>query len=116
MTLKRRTATGLRWQAIDVVGRQLLSLAVFTTLARLLQPTDFGLIGIVLAYLAFISMLVDQGIATALVQRQALEASHLNAAFWFNLVCALTMCGVTVLLADVLASVAGRSEERRVGK
>jgi O-antigen/teichoic acid export membrane protein len=107
MTLRYRAARGLKWQVLEVVGRQLLSLAVFTTLTRLLQPTDFGLIGLVTAYLAFINMFVDQGIGTALVQRHDLRPEHLDAAFWFNLGCAIAMCGVTVAMAESLASVAG---------
>ena len=107
MTLRRQAAHGLRWQALEVAGRQLLTLAVFTTLARLLQPVDFGLIGIVGAYLAFVNMFVDLGISTALVQRRELEPAHLDAAFWFNLLCAVVLCLGTFATAPLLADLAG---------
>jgi len=80
MSLQLQAARGLKWQMIEIAGRQFLGLAVFTTLARLLDPSAFGLMGLVGIYLAFVGMFVDQGIATALIQRKTLESQHINAA------------------------------------
>jgi O-antigen/teichoic acid export membrane protein len=99
MTLKVQAARGLKWQTIEIFSRQILSLVVFTTLARLLQPSAFGLIGLVGVYLAFVGIFIDQGIGTALIQRHDLTAEHINAAFWFNFSCALVLCAGTIALA-----------------
>src|SRR5580693_3270917 len=99
MSLKIQAARGLKWQTIEIFSRQLLSLVVFTTLARLLQPSAFGLIGLVGVYLAFVGIFIDQGIGTALIQRQELEPNHINTAFWFNLCCAVILCLGTMALA-----------------
>lgn len=99
MSLQAQAARGLKWQAIEVGGRQVLSLVVFTTLARLLDPSAFGLVGLVGVYLAFVGMFVEQGIGTALIQRETLEPAHLDAAFWFNVLCAALLCGTTILVA-----------------
>jgi O-antigen/teichoic acid export membrane protein len=103
MTLKRQAARGLKWQSIEIVSRQLLSLVIFTTLARLLQPSAFGLIGLVGVYLALVGIFIDQGIGTALIQRQDLEPEHINTAFWFNLSCAVVLCLGTMVLAAPVA-------------
>jgi O-antigen/teichoic acid export membrane protein len=103
MSLKIQAARGLKWQTIEIFSRQLLSLVVFTTLARLLQPSAFGLIGLVGVYLAFVGIFIDQGIGTALIQRQELEPNHINTAFWFNLCCAVILCLGTVALAAPVA-------------
>jgi O-antigen/teichoic acid export membrane protein len=99
MTLKLQAARGLKWQTTEIISRQLLSLVVFTTLARLLQPSAFGLIGLVGVYLAFVGIFIDQGIGTALIQRQDLEPEHINTAFWFNFSCAVVLCLGTIALA-----------------
>jgi PST family polysaccharide transporter len=99
MSLKSQVAHGLKWQAISIVGRQVLSLVVFTTLARLLSPSAFGLIALVGVYLGFVSMFIDQGMGMAIIQRPDLEPAHLDTAFWFNVGCALALCLGTVVLA-----------------
>src|SRR5688572_5173088 len=106
MTLHSHVTKGLRWQAIEIIGSRFVLFVVFAVLARLLQPADFGLVGVVAAYLAFVAILVDQGIGTALVQRRELEEEHLNAAFRFSVACAIAICIATVLLAEPLAAMA----------
>jgi O-antigen/teichoic acid export membrane protein len=104
MTLKAKVAHGLKWQVISIIGRQLVSLVVFTTLARLLSPSAFGLVALAAVYLGIVTMFIDQGITQALIQRQDLEAGHKDAAFWFNLVCATILCLSTIVLAGPVAA------------
>ena len=104
MTLKSQVARGLKWQAISIVGKQLLSLVVVTTLARLLEPSAFGLVSLVAVYLGFVTMFVDQGIGIALIQRQDLKPEHMDAAFWFNLSCAVILCLGTMALAGPISA------------
>jgi PST family polysaccharide transporter len=103
MSLRAQAARGLKWQAIEIGGRQVLSLVVFTIIARVLEPSAFGLVGLVGVYLAFVGMFVDQGIGTAIVQRKELEPGHLDVAFWFNISCAAALCGGTMLLAGPIS-------------
>lgn len=110
MTLKAQVARGIKWKFITFVGRQVLSFFVFTSLARLLDPSAFGLVGLVGVYLAFVNMFVDQGIGMAIVQRQNLETDHLHAAFWFNMGCGLLLSLGTVLLANPIASIFGEPQ------
>lgn len=105
MSLLAQSARGLKWQVIEIGGRQLVSLVVFTTLARLLDPGDFGLLGLAGVYLAFVGMFVDQGLSTAVVQRSELEPEHLNAAFWFNMGSGVVACLTTMALAGWIAQV-----------
>ncbi len=100
-------ARALKWQAVMTIGRQLLSLVVFTTLARLLAPSDFGLMGLTYVYLMLTGILTDQGFSTALIQKAQLRPSHWNSAFWFNLGSATALCMGTIALASPLARLLG---------
>lgn len=101
--LRKQAARGLKWQGAEILGRQALSLVVFTSLARLLDASALGLAGLVVVYLAFVGMFVDQGIGAALIQRSQLEPEHLSAAFWFNMVGAVAFCLATIALAPAFA-------------
>ncbi|MBD2436525.1 lipopolysaccharide biosynthesis protein [Nostoc sp. FACHB-110] len=83
--LKQKALVGVFWSAIESWGRQLLSLAVFFILARLLGPETFGLVALASVFLAFLQVFLDQGFTQAIVQRQNLEPEHLDTAFWTNL-------------------------------
>ena len=107
MTLKSKVTHGLKWQAIAIIGRQLLALVVFTTLARLLDPSAFGLVALVGVYTYFISMLADLGIGVALVQRKDLVREHLDTFFWFNAGFTAFLCLLTFVLAAPLAVMMG---------
>jgi O-antigen/teichoic acid export membrane protein len=99
MSLKAKVAHGLKWQAVLLMGRQIISLVVFTILARVLETSAFGLFALVGVYLAFVGMFVDQGIGMALIQRQDLKPEHKDTAFWFNMSCAAILCMGTMALA-----------------
>ena len=104
MILTSKVAHGLKWQAICIAGKQVLSLVVATTLARLLEPSAFGLAALVGVYLGFNAMFVDQGIGVALIARQDLKPEHKHAAFWFNMTCASILCLAAMALAGPLSA------------
>ena len=69
-SLKRRTAGTLKWNVIDRVATQFLYAVTGVVLARELSQDDFGLVGAVLIFQAFASLLVDGGFSYALIQRK----------------------------------------------
>ncbi len=83
--LQQQFVKGAVWSAIQSWGRQVVSFLVFLILARLLKPEVFGLISLASVFLAFIRVLLNQGFASAIIQRQELESEHLDTAFWSNL-------------------------------
>ncbi len=72
-------------------------------LAAILGPREFGIIAISFIYVGFIQMVLDQGLATALIQRKDLQQDHLNSVFWTNIAISIILIGVSVLLSIILA-------------
>jgi PST family polysaccharide transporter len=93
-----------------VWGRQLLNLLVFTILANLLVPADFGLVALAAVFVAFAQLLVDQGFGDALVQRPTLTRSQIDTAFWVALATALVLTLVMLVAAGPLAALLGAPE------
>ena len=104
MSVKTQAARGIKWQAIELLSRQLISFGIFWAMARLLEPTDFGLAGLVMVYLSFTSLFLDQGIGISLVQRKDLDVDHINAAFWFSAIYASVLFVLTNVFAEWIAS------------
>ena len=84
-SLKHRTAGTLKWNTVDRVATQLLYAITGVVLARVLSQEDFGLVGAVLVFQAFATLLVDSGFNSALVQRKHPSQLDYSSVLWFNI-------------------------------
>lgn len=83
--LKHRTVGTLKWNLLDRVATQVLYAVTGVVLARMLSQEDFGLVGAVLVFQAFASLLVDGGFSYALIQRKAPSQLDYSTVLWFNM-------------------------------
>ena len=103
MTTRAAVFAGVTWSAIERVSRMVLSFVVFACLARLLRPSDFGLVAVASIYMALLDVFVSQGLGTALVRRNEVTTGHLDTAFWVSLSAGLLVAALTLLGATVVA-------------
>lgn len=97
----------LKWAFAMSWGERAVG-SIFTfLLAALLGPHDFGVVAMALVYIALAHVFLEQGIATALIQRRDLQPDHLHAAFWLNLLWCVGLAGVTVAVSGWWADVNG---------
>jgi O-antigen/teichoic acid export membrane protein len=101
--LRTRTFTGLVWSGGAQIARQTIQLVMSIILARLLEPHDFGLIGMVVVVTGFGHLFTDLGLGAALIQRQQLTQAHLSTVFWLNLIMG---GGLTVLIISIAPIIA----------
>jgi len=105
--LPRGVGRGIAWALASQLGRQLIVFATTVVLARLLSPDDFGLIGMATVFTGLATIVNDVGVSGALVQRREISESHLSSMFWLNLIVGLSLCGLTLLLAPLIADFFG---------
>lgn len=91
--------SAIGWSTAMTGGRQVGNLLVTFVIAALLGPTAYGLVAMALVYIAFVEILMQQGLRAALVQREDLEDDHLNTAFWM-----LNAVSVGLLILSILGS------------
>ncbi len=107
---QRGAVHGVLWTAAQTLGVRLFSFAVFILLARLLTPSDFGLLAIAGVFVTFGDALVSQGFGTAITQRDEIEPAHEYTAFWTNLGLALTFAGAMWISAPWIAGMFGNQD------
>lgn len=102
-TLTRRAVTGTAWSSMSTAGRQVLSFASVATVARLLGPDAYGVMGMANLLIVFILNFRDLGTGTAIVQRLRVSNRLLSSLFWVNfflgIVLALVVTGASPLVA-----------------
>src|SRR4029078_5389053 len=74
-------------------------------LARLLLPADFGLMAIVGALLAVISLFADLGLSLALIHYEHIADDVLSSFYWLNLGMGLGLTLALAAIAPVLATI-----------
>ncbi|MBI4456217.1 MAG: lipopolysaccharide biosynthesis protein [Acidobacteria bacterium] len=83
-SLTRTTIVGGIWAILNNIATKSLGGIKAIVLARLLSPSDFGLMGLALAAVGTANMFSSPGIYTALIQKKQLEDNDLNVAWWIH--------------------------------
>jgi len=94
-TLRSQTISSSLWSGIEAFAGQGISFAVFFILARLLSPSDFGLIALANIYVLVVQYLIFQGLGQAILQFEDLDEEHLSTIFWLHLALGVLFCGLT---------------------
>lgn len=88
LSLARLKSVSVRGGAATVLAMvvtQVFRLVIIAALARLLSPSDFGVVAMTMAVLSVGIVFRDLGLASATVQREELTNSQVNTLFWINL-------------------------------
>ena len=99
MSLRKHAISGVKWNFGAQAGQQIAQLATMVVLARLLKPSDFGLVGMATVVTAFVSLFKDLGTSAAIIHRRDLTDELLSSVFWMNV-------GIGILGTLLLASFA----------
>lgn len=86
MTLKQETVSGLIWSFIDNIANLGITFIVGIILARLLNPREFGLIGMLTIFIAISQSFIDSGFSQALIRKQNCTQTDYSTVFYFNIV------------------------------
>ncbi|WP_152187645.1 lipopolysaccharide biosynthesis protein [Georgenia satyanarayanai] len=95
--LGHTVARGISWTLLSNWVAAGLQIATTVVLARLLTPADFGLMAMALTLTVIVTQFRQLGLSQAVVQRENLTWTQVNALFWVN-------AAAGVLLAVVVAA------------
>jgi O-antigen/teichoic acid export membrane protein len=105
--MKDLKATTIRGGAVRIcalAGGSFLRVASMMILARLLEPRDFGLIGMATAFTGVLYLFRDFGLSTATVQRATVTEEQTSTLFWINFLLGAILTVTVVLAAPLVAT------------
>lgn len=102
-SLKSKTVKGVGWSFVDTVANQGMSFLVGLVLARLLSPSEYGLIGIIIIFITVFNAIVDSGFSNALIRNNKATDIDYSTGFITNLVFSIFLYIVLFLCAPVIA-------------
>lgn len=101
--LKDKTITGVKWNAIGRFSTQGVNFLIGLVLARLLSPSDYGVVGMVGIFFAIAQTFIDSGFGSALIRKNDCNEADYSTAFYFNIVVALVCCLLLSLASPFIA-------------
>lgn len=84
-TLKQKTISGLTWSFIDNFAQKGITFIIGIILARLILPSEFGLIGMITIFIAISTSFIDSGFTLALIRKKDCTEADYSTVFYFNL-------------------------------
>lgn len=103
-TLKNKATNAFIWDFIGKISIHASSFVISIFLARLLEPSDFGLIGIAMAMIGLAWSVADMGLSSALIQRKRVLSIHYASVFFINIFIASLLTLLSYFLAPSIAS------------
>jgi len=109
-SIKSQGIQAFIWDLLGKVGIHASSFIVMIILARLLEPSDFGLIAMVMVIVGIASIFSDIGLGGALIQRRRVLPIHYSSVLIFNVGAGFILTLLTFFSADLIATFYNSSE------
>ena len=101
--IKLKTIRGGAATMLVQAGSLVLSVGSSAALARMLTPSDYGLVAMVTAVTGLIGLLNDVGLSAATVQRERVSEEQVSTLFWVNATVGLGLMLVAAAAAPAVA-------------
>jgi PST family polysaccharide transporter len=110
----RRTGRGGTAVLLAQVLKLIIQTAATAVMARMLTPSDYGIIAMVTVVTGCVGLLKDMGLSVSVIQSPEITAAEINSLFWINIVIGLLLTVEGILLAPLLAMFYGKPEVRGI--
>lgn len=102
-SLKHQAVKGMVWSAVERFSVQGVQFILGIIIARLVSPSEYGLIAMLGIFLAIAQTFIDSGFSSALIQKKDRTDIDYSTAFYFNLAIAVIVYGILFLTAPLIA-------------
>lgn len=99
------TRRGIAWSTATFLAGKALTFVTTVVLARLLVPSEFGVVAAILIYLQILELISDIGLAATVQYEQEKGITpRVQTAFTLNLGLSVVLCGIGIAAAPLIAS------------
>ena len=102
-SIKEQTFSGIKWNALGRFSSQGVHFVLGLLIARILLPSDYGVIGMLAIFLSVSQSFVDSGFANALIRKIDRTEIDCSTAFYFNIVVGLFFYALLYTVAPFIS-------------
>lgn len=103
-SIKEQTLSSVKWTTIEKLGLQLMQFVLGLIMARLLTPSDYGIVGMIAIFLAVSTTFIDSGFGNALIRKKECKEQDYSTVFYFNICIALVCYTILFFVAPWIAN------------
>lgn len=101
--IKRKTISGVLWKLAERIAAQMITFILSIILARLLSPSDYGAIAILLVFIAIADVFVNAGFGSALIQKKDADNLDFSSVFYFSFIFSVFVYAAIFWVAPFIA-------------
>lgn len=101
--IKQKTITSTIWKFLERFMAQAISLIVSILLARLLDPSDYSVVGIVTIFFTFANVLISGGLNTALIQKKDADNEDYSTVLYVSILLSIICYAILFFCAPLIA-------------
>ena len=101
--IKEKAISGVRWTTIEQVATMVLQFVIGIIVARLVDPSDYGLIAMLGIFISFGNIFVNSGFGIALIRKKDVTLEDYSTAFFFNIIIGLIVYVILFITAPIIA-------------
>lgn len=102
-SLKTKAVKSVMWSSIERFSVQGIQFILSIVIARLVTPSEYGLIAMLSIFLAIAQTFIDSGFSNALIQKQGRTETDNSTVFYFNIAVSIIVYGMLYGAAPFIA-------------
>lgn len=103
-TSKKKITNGILWSTVETLATKGIQFLLSILIARLVSPSDYGIIAMLAIFLAIAQSFSDCGFSLALIQKKDRTEADFSTVFYFNLIIAIISYLLLVIMSPYIAT------------
>lgn len=101
--LRSTVVSSLLWKFLERAGTQGIQFVVSILLARMLLPSDYGVVSMILVFTAIANVFIQSGFSTALIQKKNVDETDFSSVFYVSFLVAIICYVILFILSPYIA-------------
>lgn len=101
-SLRKVILSGFFWSVINQLSVTITTLLITGVLARLISPSDFGIIAMVTLAIGFLNVIKDFGFGAALIQKKEVADDEYSTVFWINIAIGVVLTAIVFFISPYI--------------
>ena len=102
--IKNKIVSGLAWKFGERIIAQSISFVISVILARILSPSEYGIISLVLIFITFANVFITDGLGAPLIQKQNASDKDFSTMFVSSIVLSIILYLVLFFISPLVSS------------
>lgn len=101
--MRKQVFLGFFWKFSEQISAQLVAFVISVILARLLSPSDYGIVALVNVFIIIANVFVTSGLGTALIQKKDSDDIDFSTVFYLNEAASIIIYGIIYIGAPYIS-------------